>query len=318
MAQSIAVIGAGMAGLACARVLANAGHRVTVLDKGRGFGGRCATRRGDGVFFDHGAQYASAKSPLFKAYLAEAQQEGAVAAWPAIENLRADGHPRYVGTPGMSSIVQPFLKGIDARHSMRITGLRRLADGWHLESVNAVFDAVVVAIPAPQAIELFHDQLPLVEELRTVQYSPCWAGMVAFEVHLDAPDIIELTDGPIIWMARNTSKPGRDHVNDCWVLHTSPEWSKAELERPADEVASEFYATFTRALQMPLPPPMHLDAHRWRYARVTRALGRDFIWNSDERLGFCGDFCLGERVEDAFTSGHALGNAMAYHMEARG
>ena len=46
--RHIAVIGAGMAGLSCARHLQEAGCRVTVFDKARGPGGRMSTRRGDG------------------------------------------------------------------------------------------------------------------------------------------------------------------------------------------------------------------------------------------------------------------------------
>ena len=40
-----AVIGAGMAGMACAEVLVQAGWAVDLFDKGRGPGGRMSTRR---------------------------------------------------------------------------------------------------------------------------------------------------------------------------------------------------------------------------------------------------------------------------------
>lgn len=54
----VAVIGAGISGLIAARHLADTGRSVVVLDKGRGVGGRMATRRseGGGVVYDHGAQ----------------------------------------------------------------------------------------------------------------------------------------------------------------------------------------------------------------------------------------------------------------------
>ena len=63
MTLDVAVIGAGMAGLAAARTLAAAGHAVQVFDKGRGIGGRLSTRRTDYGAFDHGAQYATVRDP---------------------------------------------------------------------------------------------------------------------------------------------------------------------------------------------------------------------------------------------------------------
>ena len=50
------IIGAGIAGLLAATMLNRANMSVRILDKGRGLGGRMATRRQDGAVFDHGAQ----------------------------------------------------------------------------------------------------------------------------------------------------------------------------------------------------------------------------------------------------------------------
>ncbi|WP_296703062.1 NAD(P)-binding protein [Thiocapsa sp. UBA6158] len=81
-AERIAVIGSGMAGLACARRLTEAGHAPVVFDKGRGIGGRLATRRTpEGWQFDHGAQYITTSSPGFQALLEQAERAGAAARW---------------------------------------------------------------------------------------------------------------------------------------------------------------------------------------------------------------------------------------------
>lgn len=67
----VAVVGAGMAGLACGEALVAAGHSVVLFDKGRGAGGRMSSRRmatplGE-VGFDHGAQHMTARDPAFRA-----------------------------------------------------------------------------------------------------------------------------------------------------------------------------------------------------------------------------------------------------------
>ena len=66
-ARDIAIVGAGIAGLAAGRVLHDAGHRVQVFDKSRSTGGRLCTRRGEGWQADHGAQYFTARHPDFDA-----------------------------------------------------------------------------------------------------------------------------------------------------------------------------------------------------------------------------------------------------------
>ncbi|MGB1027364.1 MAG: FAD-dependent oxidoreductase, partial [Rhodospirillaceae bacterium] len=69
--KSIAVIGAGIAGLACARICVDKGYTVTVFDKGRGPGGRLSSRRleapqsSDPMVFDHGAQYLTIRDEGF-------------------------------------------------------------------------------------------------------------------------------------------------------------------------------------------------------------------------------------------------------------
>ena len=64
--MKIIVVGAGLSGLSAARELSSRGHDVTVFDKGRGVGGRLATRRAGSAVFDHGAQFFTARSDEFQ------------------------------------------------------------------------------------------------------------------------------------------------------------------------------------------------------------------------------------------------------------
>src|SRR5579862_200717 len=56
MRGTVAIIGAGMAGLAAARTLTAAGCRVVIYEQSKAVGGRVATRRIEGCILDHGAQ----------------------------------------------------------------------------------------------------------------------------------------------------------------------------------------------------------------------------------------------------------------------
>lgn len=102
--MKVGVIGAGMAGLACAQALTGAGFGVVVIDKGRGAGGRMSSRRlatslGE-VSFDHGAQYFTARTPEFVAQVRRWASDGTVAVWTG------GSHDAWVGTPTMNAPVK--------------------------------------------------------------------------------------------------------------------------------------------------------------------------------------------------------------------
>ncbi len=63
--RHIAIIGAGIAGIACARTLMQAGHQVSIFEKSARPGGRMATRSSPFGSFDHGAQYFTVRAQRF-------------------------------------------------------------------------------------------------------------------------------------------------------------------------------------------------------------------------------------------------------------
>ena len=128
--MQIAIVGAGMAGLSCATRLAALGHELVLFDKGRGPGGRMATRRveADGTMlrFDHGAQYFTARDPRFVEQVARWEREGVVARWDLA------GEDAWVGTPGMNAPIRAMAAGLDVRWGLRAERLRREGARWHV------------------------------------------------------------------------------------------------------------------------------------------------------------------------------------------
>ena len=56
--------------------------------------------------------------------------------------------------------------------------------------------------------------------------------------------------------------------------------------------------------------PNTLLAHRWRHALVETAIGQPGLWDPATRIGVCGDWCLGGRVEAAYVSGIGLARSV--------
>lgn len=314
----VAIIGAGMCGLACAKRLLKAGLLPTVFDKGRGIGGRMATRRGGaGLNFDHGAQYVTARLPAFSTMLEEAIATERASDWNPDgrrDTVSAAGD-WIVGTPDMSALAKFLSDGLDVRVSQEVRAVRRDAHGWRVQTTSnpagAVFDFVVVTAPAPQARTLLADSPEFQAELDRVVMAPCWALLIAFDERLEVPfDVRRPETGDLGWLARNSSKSGRSAEKDCWVIHASPAWSIAHLELGRESVAATMSGLLARTVGRDLPTPHFVTAHRWRYALTTEPLGRPFLASRDQTLLVGGDWCLGARVEYAFESGLAIADAL--------
>jgi len=306
--MKIAIIGAGMSGLSAARTLAEAGADCTVFEKSRGVGGRMATRRVNELQFDHGAQYFTARGPRFQSRLAHWKDQGVVAEWlPG----------KWVGSPTMTAPARSLAEGLQVIREYRVTTLAGGPGCWLLLSDDSPdnpiretsFDAVVMALPTPQVAPLAASAGIRFIELERVRYAPCITLLLAYDkaTGLREPSFSP-PDGPIGWIARNDTKPGRSAVVQTLVVHATPVWSEEHLE-DTDQGTT---GTLLRALRpyIGAVKPVFRMLHRWRYARVEHTAGVPYVWDPARQVGACGDWGGGPRVEAAFESGEAMATAL--------
>ncbi|MEM7049858.1 MAG: FAD-dependent oxidoreductase [Acidobacteriota bacterium] len=316
----VLVVGAGIAGLAAARTLHDHGHRVTVLDKGRGPGGRMSTRRRGELRFDHGAQYFTARDRRFRRWVETWFEDDLVAPWSGrLVTLEADADAepqpktaarRWIAVPGMNALCRHLAEDLEVHFERRVATLERRGDRWLPRDASGgemgEFDAAIVTAPAPQTAELLAVVAPtLAAAVEGAEMAPCWAAMATFESPLELPfDAAFVQGSPLAWLADNGSKAKRP-AGQSWVLHGSPEWSQRHLEGDPEAVAEALVDAFWQAVGGSAVASTHLVAHRWRYARTVTPVGQACLFDPDLRLAAAGDWCLGERVEQAFLSGCA-------------
>jgi hypothetical protein len=343
--RRIAVVGAGIAGIACARTLAQAGHQVTVFEKSRGAGGRMSTRDTEFGSFDHGTQYFTVRDERFEKALASTP--GLIRPWSAstVRILDALGRvvasalppkeAHWVATPGMDALVRHWAQPLaDAGQLLVQTQVTRIEpdtlhpERWQLQTegegasshVHSGFDAVVLAVPAEQAHALLvsSQQGPaLAKQIAAVNVAPCWTLMLAFP-QVPQPTLPLLgphwnaarsTHHRIAWLARESSKPGRGQI-ERWTVQASPEWSERHLEDDAERIKAKLIKAFSEVTGIRAEPP-YAEVHRWRFAQTTEPLGKSHAWDASARIGACGDWCLGHRAEDGFLSGLEMALAIA-------
>ena len=343
--RHFAVVGAGLAGIVCARTLVQAGHKVTVLEKYSEVGGRTTTRSTPHGGFDTGAQYFTVRDNRFAEALATVPgvcrpwSANAVRVLDAEGRVTAVGRPpheaHWVACPGMQSLADAWAAPLQDAAVLHTDALvvslerdRLMRSGWQVNIENesgegrvlAGFDAVLLALPAPQARALLVSSdldMPLMEDLASVYVAPCWTLTLAFPQAV-RPGLTTLgpqwnaarsTHHRIAWLARESSKPQRSSV-ERWTVQASPEWSDEHLEDDAKRVQAKLLKAFSEVTGIRATPD-HAHVKRWRYAQTIQSLGRSHLWDAERSVGACGDWCLGNRVEDAFVSGLEMALAVA-------
>ena len=312
------IVGAGMAGLACAEVLSSHGLDVRLFDKGRGPGGRMSTRRlstsAGIVSIDHGAQYFTARDPRFLRVVHAWQHRRLVAPWPEA-NAEA-----WIGLPTMNAVVRDMAMPHQVTFGACVKALEQHGDGWRFKLESGTvgpFEIAIVAVPAEQAAPLLclHDFEMACVALRA-RSKPCWTGLFAFAEKVPTTRNIVRDAGIVSWAARNNAKPAREGA-ESWVVQAQPSWSETHCEDDKDEIARSLLDALGKELGIFLPSPLAAGAHLWRFA-MSNGTGDTALWNLEKHLGACGDWLIGPRVEAAWISGHVLGQRIveAVHADA--
>lgn len=293
-----------MAGLSTARILTQNGHEVTLLDKGRGVGGRMATRKIELAKADHGAQYFSVKSPEFRLFIDELIAQNIISEWqvPQRENVR------YIGRTGMNTIPKHMAASLNIRLNEKAVRLH--SQSVETESGNQyLFDALISTMPIPQATELFQRSETVLSDkdqhvLASIEYDPC----IAVLAMLKTPTAIEgggllLENQPVAWIADNFQK-GISSVPSV-TLHASASYSQAHLEEDLQTVGNDLLASVSDWI---VPESIEqVQVHRWRYSLARQRYSHSFYKLEHAPVYLAGDaFGLGN-VEGAFLSGLEVG-----------
>ncbi len=305
-----------MAGLSAAAALQKAGRKPLVIDKGRGVGGRMATRRIGAATFDHGAQFVTARDSRFGAVLEAARGAGAAVEWCRGFTADADGHACWRGTPGMSSLAKHLALGLEIVQEKQVSVLNQMTDHWSISMADGEAwsaRAIVLTAPVPQSLVLLEAggivlEPALKKRLSAIQYERCLAVMAVLEgrSRMPPPGGFAPTQGPIAWIADNQLKGVS--AEPAITIHATDDFSVAHWDEDRDETARMLIAAADEWLGTGIKS---FQVHGWRFSKPKQTDPSPCaIVSSAPPLVLAGDAFAGPRVEGAALSGWAAAEAV--------
>ncbi len=320
LSPRIAMIGTGLGGLMCSRVLRDHGIDVQCFEKSRRAGGRTSTRKiADGCQFDHGAQYFTIREPHLTRYLESWVADKHVAEWHG--HIVSIDEPckiselaptrRYVGIPTMESLARHLSTDLSIQFETEVASAIPKEGGYQLLATEdrdlGVFDIVLWNCPPIQTSRQIPSDCNWRDRLSQVDMVPCWAVMMEIDRRWEIPlDGAFVNQGKLSWIARDSSKPARPAGLETWILHSTVDWAKENLETSKEQVVQFLLEEAERVTGSKIPEQHSAKAHRWLYSRPVDSLPETSLWDDSNFLGACGDWCGGPRVEGALKSGVSL------------
>ena len=307
----VVVVGAGIAGVACARRLVDTGHEVVVLDKASSPGGRMATRRIGAATLDHGAQFFTTRSEAFSGAVSGWLADGRARVWSRGFRTPEDGHPRYVATAGMNALCRSLAAGLDVRCGSRVDSVAQGRHGtWIVEGRGPALEAegVVLTPPPPQAAALLDaGRLAVPDELRSVVYEPCLAVLAVLDrpSALAPPGGLQPEAGPFGFVADNQAK--EISTAPALTLHATVEVSTARWGSTDGDVVAGLLAE--AAGHLGGAQVVAAELKRWRHARPATTLEGGCLDVACD-LVVAGDAFSGAKVEGAWLSGCAAADRL--------
>ncbi len=331
----IVIIGAGMAGIACAIELQQSGKTVLILEKSRGVGGRMATRRLYDTCADHGTCYLSPKDRRFQQVFDRLIAAEIVRSWTStVHILDRDGnlspdpdlYPRYIAPAGMSSIAKFLAADLDIRLDRKVTKIEATGSGWRIAIAGAppteIFAKTVIStIPAPQAVDLLEPiahSLPIdsIDQLRSIEFAPSITVMVGYtpaqlaEWYAHYPHVCAVScpdDTQLAWLGVDSSK--RDlAAPPVFVLQSTAEFAEHYIARNDPQQAATALLSHAGDRFLPwLAAPQWQQTQVWRYAFAKNPLTVPYLQiDHPAPLILTGDWCGGRKVESAVLAGLAV------------
>jgi len=307
MAFTVGILGAGISGLSCAQALRTKGVDVTVLEKSKSLGGRCATRCWNGHVVDHGAQFLTLRNDRFKVEMETLLGSDLKSLRAPVVNFKgetlasSEGDGRFYHVGGNNRIGQQLAQGLQLRQEVLVEHIR--SDHNKIWAADFGFDSLVISLPIPQTAQL------LGWKASPVRYAPCLTLLFEYEGEWagNSPDRYALSDlsgsENLAWSACENHKVGRiKEGSTVFVVQASEAFSQQHIEDDLENYLPLLRADLEKQWKLSGVKLKETFLHRWLYARPVEG---GIFPELPRGIYLCGDGVSKGRIEEVWLSGVA-------------
>ncbi len=346
----IAIIGAGLSGLAAAFQLAEEEVEVCLFEKSKGFSGRAASRSKNGCRYDYGANYFKVNcNDIARLLFRDLPTDGLCRIMGdvstfTVENEIADGDPalnagaKWSYRGGISSLGKLMVEvgNLTVKRETLITKLEDDDGSWSLIDENleshSGYDAVLLTPPAPQMSALLKQSEidselvdTLTKELAQSRYHSQFSVALNFagEFHFPGQAYALInTDRQhaLAWLSHENQKAERVPAGETLLIaQMAPDWTQDHYHDPKEEVIEAAHRAVKALLPLELPALQWADTQRWRYAHPHTAASLEAMKPGAELgLFFAGDAFIGKgRIARAIETGFAAAKQIGQYLGVR-
>jgi renalase len=343
--SSVAIIGAGISGLAAAHILQDAGYKVTLFEQGHNPGGRATTRKREGFIYDPGAQYIKQGAPESVLFITERfRTPDLIDIAKPVWIFDGAGHiqegdpvmnaePKWCYRNGLCKLAKKMAEGLDIRLETHIAHVQQTHLGWNLyaapNQLIRSFERLLVTIPAPEAstlIQASHIKQDIRAHIRSyldvARYNPLISVALGYQARPASRPYYALVNTdkqhPISWLAWEHEKSPERAPNDAGLLiaQMAPQYSMDQWDVPDADLIPEVAERVKTLIDEDLPYPIFTDVQRWPYALPSINKANADALNAitlASGLAFCGDAFVGGRVHLAMEHGIKVAQQFIKH-----
>ncbi|MBL1214606.1 MAG: NAD(P)-binding protein [Ignavibacteriae bacterium] len=306
------IVGAGITGITAGNYLQQKGLSVLLLDKGKGIGGRMATRRinfeNQKIVFDYGAKYLEGTSEKFDELLSLLYKNQIISKWNEVENV--DETPKFIGRKSMREVAIFLSKELNILNSTKVIELRRINNFWQsIDELGNVYKSktMLLTLPVPQAIDLLDNSKidldkTLQNNLQEIKYERSIVGLFIADgsISLAGKGGIYLDEGPVSFITDNNSK-GINKFKTAVTVEMSNSFSVDNWNKSNSELRKMILELSRKWITSKI---LDYQIHKWKFSKPLFSSGKSFeVIDKQNGLLVAGDAFRGNNIDSAYLSG---------------